>query len=287
MSGDLAEITGVIGEYHGLSEIQTDASQITILSRGEDLPTAVDLNPPLDNTLALDYLEALEGMLVHIQSAKVVGPTDQDRLTWVVRTDLEVDRIFNDDPRGTGELVSIGDDGLFALNASAKVSDRIEAIYGVLEDVDGVYTALLLQPPSLIIGELPPNDQATPGEFRLTLATFNLRNLFDTFDDPNTDDDVVSSAMYQRKLKKLAMAIHGPLGEPDLLAVQEAENDGVLRDLSLRPEIITDYDILWVDTPDPRGQDTALLYRPDRFAVLDYQVRSRLYDLSRRIGTGW
>ena len=272
-SGDLVDITGVVHEYHGLTEIQPVADRIIILSSGNGLPSAVDLSPPLDNETALNYFESLEGMLVQMQSATVVGPSDRDGHIWVVRSDLEIERVFDDDPQGTGEVISIGDAGLVSLNAGAKVSDQISAVYGVLTEEDTVYPVQLLSPPLIIPGELPANDQDVAGDTEFSLATVNLHNLFDTYDDPNSADEIYTSVEYQRRLNKLALAIHGPLNETDLLVVQEAENDGVLRDLALRPEIITEYDILWVDTPDPRGQDTALLYRPDKFAVLDYQTQ--------------
>jgi predicted extracellular nuclease len=227
----------------------------------------------LDNETALNYFESLEGMLVQMQSATVVGPSDRDGNTWVVRSDLEIERVFDDDPQGTGEAISIGDAGLVSLNVGAKVSDQISLVYGVLTEEDTVYPVQLLSYPLITPGELPPNDQDAAGNTEFSLATANLYNLFDTYDDPNTADEIYTSVEYQRRLNKLALAIHGPLNEPDLLVAQEAENDGVLRDLALRPEIVSGYSIVWVDTPDPRGQDTALLYRPDKFAVLDYQTR--------------
>ena len=43
-------------------------------------------------------------MYVQVSAGLVVGPTDGDERTWLVRPDLELERVFHDDHRGTGEL---------------------------------------------------------------------------------------------------------------------------------------------------------------------------------------
>lgn len=270
-SGDLVEVTGMVHEYRGLTELLPEAGQVVVLSSGNPLPAAVDLNPPFNNEAATAYLESLEGMLVQITGAKVVGPSDQYGYNWVVRSDLGIERVFEYDPQGTGEVVAIGNSGVVSLSLGVKASDQINAVYGFLAEEDAVYPIQLLSHPQIIPGELPPID-GDFGNWAFSLATFNLHNLFDTYDDPGTADEVYTSIEYQRRLSKLAQAIHEALNEADLVVVQEAENDGVLRDLALRPEIETIYDIVWTDTPDPRGQDTALLFREDKFEVLAYQT---------------
>lgn len=39
-----------------------------------------------------------------------------------------------------------------------------------------------------------------------------------------------------------------------------------------RGEIISDYDLIWLDSPDRRGIDVALLYQRDRVTVLEYEL---------------
>jgi hypothetical protein len=108
------------------------------------------------------------------------------------------------------------------------------------------------------------------GPYSFFAATFNLENLFDTLDDPLTDDSVLSSTEYQRRLHKRALAIHDQLAEPALLAVQEAENLDVLLDLTARDEIQADYGVIIEEGPDRRGMDVALLYKSDRTQILGY-----------------
>ncbi len=55
--------------------------------------------------------------------------------------------------------------------------------------------------------------------------------------------------------------------------MQEVENEGVLGDLVARPELTVEYGNVWLDGPDRRGIDVALLYRLDRVIVLEYDQR--------------
>jgi predicted extracellular nuclease len=115
-----------------------------------------------------------------------------------------------------------------------------------------------------------------------TVGFYNLENLFDTEDDPNTlDDDFTPTGMkkwsakrYKRKLYKLAKTI-SEIGDSSkknpavLLGIAEVENERVINDL-LGAEPIRDIDYGYVhyDSPDERGIDTALIYKKSNFEVL-------------------
>ena len=111
------------------------------------------------------------------------------------------------------------------------------------------------------------------------IAFYNLENLFDTLDSPDTDDfeftpngpNVYNSNVYHDKLNKLASVIaelgieYTPDG-PALLGVSEIENKSVLEDLVHQSAIAgRKYGIIHRDSKDSRGVDVALLYRPDYF----------------------
>ncbi|HEY75673.1 MAG TPA: hypothetical protein G4O00_05765 [Thermoflexia bacterium] len=324
--GDLVEVRGTVQEYYDLTEISTYVSNITVLSEGNPLPEPVDLNPPFDDDAARAYLESLEGMYVKMDDATVVGPTSRYDETWVVRSDLGLDRVFQDDPAGTGEVVGVDDSGLFEITPEAKVGDRVLGLLGPLDYTYGAYKMQLVAEPTLLpapdppkygdvdgdgdvdlddlavihqhLGEtVPPAPESADlnGDGRITgrdiaaflrllrqvwvkpmeftVATFNLENLFDTVDEPEKDDPVLSAEDYELKLDKLAEAIHDELGEPTIIGVQEAENLTVLADLAARPEIEAEYGAVLVDGPDGRGIDVGLLYRTDRVTVLGYEAR--------------
>ena len=113
----------------------------------------------------------------------------------------------------------------------------------------------------------------------LTVAFYNLENLFDTENDPLTfDDDRTpegkdrwTTIQYEDKLKKLAYVIskigHEETGQtPALVGVSEVENLRVLDDLINEPSIASSkYGIIHFDSPDQRGIDVALLYKTDLF----------------------
>ncbi|MCK5429497.1 MAG: hypothetical protein KAI94_08505, partial [Anaerolineales bacterium] len=278
-SGDLVEVSGEVQEYYSMTEISASPGNVMLISSGNPLPSPVDLTPPFDEEAASRYFESLEGMYVAMEEAAVVGPTTNADETWVVRADLGIARVFQDDAGGTGEILCVDDGGLYEITPEAKVGDHVLDLEGALEYSYGAYRLQLIGPPILVPGDVPLDPCPVPGcqvgrqadAFNFTMATFNLANLFDTYDDPTTEDTVLSAAEYQRRLKKRALAIHTQLGEPPILAVQEAENSGVLHDLVARPEIEAEYDIVWQDGPDFRGIDIALLYRTDLVELLGHR----------------
>lgn len=280
--GDLVEVQGQVQEYYGMTEINTTPEMVTLLSGNNSLPEPVDLNPPFDNTLAQQYFETLEGMHVKMETAYVIGPTNSRDETWVVKSGTGVQRVFQDDPRGTGELICVDDSGLYELNSAANFGDQISELRGLIAFRFGLYRLGLLQSPALMAG----NRDATVVNFPcgLSVATFNLRNFFDPIDDPDKSDSVVSGPEYLRRLKKIATAIHAALGEPVLIALQEVENRDVLADLVSRTELNSAYGLILEEGPDERGIDVALLYRQDRARVISYEQRQGCTALTDGLG---
>jgi len=111
-----------------------------------------------------------------------------------------------------------------------------------------------------------------------TVAFYNLENLYDTEDDPAIIDESYlptsplqwDETRYRTKLNHLASVIEklgSDLG-PDVLGVTEVENKRVLEDLIKEPAIASRrYKIVHFESPDPRGIDVALIYKPDHFEV--------------------
>ncbi len=269
--GDYIQVGGTVQEYFGRTQIASRPDQITILSSQNPLPEAQELAPPQDNSQSRLYFEAREGMLVRVSSANVIGPTDSYEATWLMPATLDVKRLFYNDLRGTGGIFAVDDEGNFALEPALKVGDQVGEVVGVLDEAYEAYRIYLLRQPT--IQESPfwgvPQADPLPHGNAFRLATFNLANLFDTEDDPTINDTVLSKTEYQRRLRKRALVIHEVLGEPEIIALQEVENEGVLRDLLKQPELTAPYELIWEDSPDLRGLDVALLYRSDRLSVSD------------------
>lgn len=117
-----------------------------------------------------------------------------------------------------------------------------------------------------------------------TVAFYNFENLFDTIDDPATQDDEWTpngaqhwtKDKYEQKLKNLSKVL-SEIGTPEnpnaptLIGGSEIENRGVLEDLIKEPKLQNfDYGIIHFDSPDKRGIDVALLYQKKYFKPTSY-----------------
>lgn len=115
-----------------------------------------------------------------------------------------------------------------------------------------------------------------------TLAFYNLENLFDTIDDPNTADDDFTpegrnrwnAKRYNRKIKKISSVI-SQIGQkkseapPLIIGVVEVENLKVLTDLVESKDLAEhNYGIVHYNSQDERGIDVALLYQKEHFELL-------------------
>lgn len=267
-AGDRVRVSGRVQEYYGLTEIVATPDAVEILSSGSPLPEPVIFDPPLDRAAGAPYFESLEGIRLGLEHARVIGPTDADDRTWVVSEGTGIERLFLDD--STGLPLCVDDGGLAEIKPEARSGDQLRGLSGALDFRFGLFCMQLDSEPLLTPVALEPAGVPQGG---LRIATFNLKNLFDTLDDPLTADSILSEDEYRRRLRKRALAIQEVLAAPDLIALQEVENDQVLRDLLARPELTTTYDYLWIDGPDLRGIDNALLYQPERVSLVSYESR--------------
>ena len=140
-------------------------------------------------------------------------------------------------------------------------------------------TALLLATTSLLA-------QADKRLAPACIGWYNVENLYDTIDSPDTDDaEWLPSApkhwtadRYRTKLDHLARVI-GEMGQnlhPNGLAcigLCEIENKDVLEDLvKTDPIAKRGYRIVHHDGPDRRGVDVAFLYDPKRFTYVHHDT---------------
>ena len=113
------------------------------------------------------------------------------------------------------------------------------------------------------------------------LGFYNLENLFDTFHDEGKNDyeylpdggNAWTDAKYAKKLSNMARVIAAMKEDNGawhaVLGVSEVENRHVLEDLVSEPAIAdAGYQIVHYDSPDRRGVDCALLYRPEIFKFI-------------------
>ncbi|PVY39090.1 endonuclease/exonuclease/phosphatase family protein [Pontibacter virosus] len=109
-----------------------------------------------------------------------------------------------------------------------------------------------------------------------TIAFYNTEKLYDTQNDPKTDDDGFTPGgvlqwdqdRYKTKIRHIAQVIEtiGGKNGPDIIGLCEVENRQVLDDIvKSSPLRKRRYGIIHYDSPDPEGLDVAMLYNPRVF----------------------
>lgn len=104
------------------------------------------------------------------------------------------------------------------------------------------------------------------------IVLYNVENLFDTIDDPHTNDDDFlphgklqwTAERYALKLRQLAQAIvWSGKGTPAIIGLTEVENRSVVEGLAATGLLEGGaYAVVHHDSPDERGIDVALLVSP-------------------------
>ena len=132
----------------------------------------------------------------------------------------------------------------------------------------------------LLLMSLSASAQKTQQNY--VIGFYNFENLFDIYDDPVKNDSEFlpegknkwTQAKYEKKLHNMAKVIRSMADNNKrwhtILGISEIENRLVIEDLVSQPEIAdANYQIVHYDSPDRRGVDVALLYKPDQFTYLD------------------
>ncbi len=185
---------------------------IRVDAPGDVEAAGVDFDPSLN---ALDFYESLEGMLLRVADAVVVGATnDYGELTVLPggegdpRTTRGGIRYLYSDPNTERVIL---DDTLAAMPA-ADVGDRLPGpIDGVLDYSFGNFKFYPLRTPSVIAtGPEPERTRPQrPGE--LAIATYNVENL-----DPGDPEE---------HFARLASDLVTRLASPDIVALEEVQDN--------------------------------------------------------------
>jgi predicted extracellular nuclease len=254
--GDEVLVSGVVKErvtegdaVNDLTITQIRFPEIEVLSRGSPLPSPIVIGeggrkPPTEvindstqgrvmaggdfnpEAAGLDFFESLEGMLVQVNNAVVVGATNRykeivvlpDGAAWAgVRTprggivvregDFNPERVILDDALLELPFVQVGD-------------TATGPIVGVM---DYTYGNFKLQPIERVMftsGGLQPSDQLAPAEpGQIRAASYNV---------------AVLSAREPNRLAVLADQIVNGMASPDIIGLQEvADNDGIAGTLAI------------------------------------------------------
>ncbi|MFX1603020.1 MAG: endonuclease/exonuclease/phosphatase family protein [Promethearchaeota archaeon] len=284
--GDEVMLQGKVSEYYGMTQMYKP--YITILSTGNPLPDPIELDPPFDDYASDVYYEALEGMLVSVECMRTVAGTNVYGEAAGVVAYSDVRRVFLDDPAGTGGIIFTDDSGGYLVNT--RTGNIVRNLYGPLDYTYDEYKVLPSpdNPPEVEPGWWAESDYVPDLGLSggLTVATYNMYNLFDEIDDPDLDDTVNDPEVVELQLSKHALAIHDLLQMPDLIAVQEVENFEILERLANTDPIAGAYGVVLIEGPYYRAVDVGLLYRLDRVEILSAEARQTCTDLEDGYGPG-
>jgi len=229
-----------IGGSGNLSRTQIDEPEIIILSFGNAFPAPtilgeggrlspteiidddtdgfisknVHFDPESDG---LDFYESLEGMLVQVNDAVVVGPTNPFKEIVVLgdlgsyanlRTRRGGILLREDDPNPERIIL---DDVLVALPFVNVGDYATRPILGVMDYDYGNYKILVIEEPYFQQGGLSRSASLTSArEGYLRVATYNVSNL---------------SALQTQRIAYLANQIFNRMAAPDIIALQEIQDD--------------------------------------------------------------
>ncbi len=267
--GTVVQVTGRVIEFVPIADPSSpplteigDGPTVDVRGAGMTLPAPVDLvSADLAPDGTHDRLERFEGMRVRIGSLTTVSPTlgsvseanataTSNGVFYGVLTGVE--RPFREpgiDVRqslpagapcgvarfdGNPERLRVDSDGqpgAPALNASA--GTVLHNLVGPLDYGFQSYTILpdpstpptVVSVPTMGIARAPADDE-------VTVASFNLQRLFDTTDDPNIGDVVLTAAAFQTRLRKVSLYIRRLMMLPHIVGVQEVENLATLQALA-------------------------------------------------------
>ncbi|HEY2867001.1 MAG TPA: hypothetical protein VGJ02_07910 [Pyrinomonadaceae bacterium] len=163
-----------------------------------------------------------------------------------------------------------------SLNATAGMI--LSDVTGVMHFAFGRYT-LLLDADKKVTATMgrKPNPLPVPTDRQFSVAGMNLENFFDDVDDPEIKEDVLTTDAFNRRLKKVSMAIRDYLQTPDIIGTVEVENLSTLKRLAER--VNSDaaaagkpnpkYEAYLIEGNDGRGIDVGFLVKSSRVKVIE------------------
>ncbi|MFJ3583728.1 endonuclease/exonuclease/phosphatase family protein [Streptomyces sp. NPDC090127] len=248
--GDAVSVSGLVGEYvpGGLTSGNQSMTQIskptvTVVSSGNPVPAPVTISawsvpsayapagdPAADGsingltlrprTYALDYYESLEGTNVRVGTSRVVGATDPYSELWVTVKPWENPTWRGGTVYGSYTAQNTGRLQIQSLTPIAQQpfpkADVGDVLAGTTEgpldfNQFGGYTLTARTLGTVVDRGLEPEVTEKQRRDELAVATYNVENL-----DPSDP---------QEKFDALAKAVVENLASPDILALEEIQDD--------------------------------------------------------------
>lgn len=294
-----------------------DKDTISVESKNNALPKAVILTAEEFKSGVIDALEKYEGMRVEVKEMTVVAPTGGrvdgknassesngtfygvvkglprpfrargfDLYDYVLLEEKDKEKLKKDYPKlptydSNPERLRVESSaqlGAQAIDATSFAT--VKNLSGVLHYAFRAYAILVdanYKPD--ISGLVKAKSLPAPSERQFSVAGINIENFFDDTDDPAIKEDIVTSAAFERRLKKISAAIREYMMSPDVVGIIEAENQTVLQRLAdrINKDAVAagkpdpKYEAFVIDGNDGRGIDSGFLVKTSRVKKLEIQ----------------
>ena len=292
-----------------------DRDTISVESKANALPKPVTLSAEDFKANTIDQLEKYEGMRVQVAEMTVVAPTNGrfdikngtsesngvfygvlkgaprtfrepgiEVYDYVLLQEKDKEKLKKDYPK-----IPVFDNNVERLRVESTAQLGGQALdvpaYAEIKNLTGVlhyayrsYSILVdVDSKPTVSNLVKAQPLPATNERQFSVAGINLENFFDEEDDPEIKEDLVTAEAFEKRLKKISLAIRGYLMMPDVVGVVEAENLSALKRLAQR---INDdavaaklpnpqYEAFLIDGNDGRGIDNGLLVKRSRVEVLE------------------
>ncbi len=292
-----------------------DKDTIKVVSKANALPKPIVLSNEDFKSNKFDQLEKYEGMRVTIAEMTVVAPTNgrvnektgasesdgtfygvlkgisrpfrevgYDVYDLAFATDKERDAMKKDTPKialfdHNPERIRVESAAqLGAQPIDVTAPAEIKNLTGVVHYAYRAYSILVdADNKPAISGMVKAQPLPAPTANQFSIAAMNVERFFDDEDDPNIKEPLISSEGFEKRMKKVSLAVRNYLQTPDVVAVVEMENLAVLKKLAERinKDAETDgkpnpkYEAYLVEGNDIGGIDSGFLVRTSRVEVLE------------------
>lgn len=284
------------------------SSPITVdfLSSANPLPSSVTLTAAdTSPSGSLQQLERFEGMRVTVPSLTVIAPTGRASIsepnatstsnglfygviTGIARPFREAGIAASDPlppsspcciPRfdENPERLRVDSDGQTGATALEVTAGAV--VTNITGPVDfGFRTYTLLPDPATppsVSGNVSAGPVPVPAAGEATVASWNLERFFDTVNDPNIGEPVLTTTAFNNRLNKASLAIRDVLRSPEILGVVEVENLTTLQALATKINDDTvaggganpNYQAYLAEGNDVGGIDVGFLVKASRVGV--------------------
>ena len=288
---------------------------INVVSKNNSLPKPIVLTSADFSSNQIDQLEKYEGMRVTVGEGTVVAPTGgtvdettgasvSDGVFYVVlkgtarpfreigldlydflalpekdrdkmKKDVPNMKFFDHNPERI-RVESAQQLGAQPIDVTA--SAEIKNLTGVVHYGYRAYSILVDADNKPSISNLmKAAPLPAPTERQFSIAAANLERFFDDEDDPAIKEPIISGEGFERRLKKVSLAVRTYLQTPDVLAVAEMENLAVLKKLAGRinkdaessGQPNPNYEAFLVEGNDVGGIDSGFLVKRSRVEILE------------------